>query len=286
MYIGIDVGGTNIRVARFEELDTSQYTQHRSFLITNNYEVDYSAITRTIDEMAINNVVDGIGIALPGTVDSMCTHLTKCAKINNWENQYIGEQLSDRYGCAVYLQNDAMVSALGEYKFGHGIDLPHTEDFVYIVWGTGIGATHIKTLNGKIVMSPMELGHTVLNKGGNRCRCGQAGCLQAYCSPLGVFDNYGKKMEDINEEEWGDIVNWFTQGTTTLSVLIRPSLIVFGSSVAINNPQIVNKIHDETKKALSVCNMPEFRISRLEASTGVVGAIALIAESSKKNVAF
>jgi predicted NBD/HSP70 family sugar kinase len=280
MYIGIDVGGTNIRVALFDNLCNPQILQLNSFLMQNNYNEDIFNIVTAIDSFKIKDI-KSIGIGLPGVIDQSNLFLKRCAKINSWENRTTAEDLSTRYRCPVYIQNDALVAALGELEYGYGKNLKGKDlDFIFVVWGTGIGGTHIKVRDGLAFLSPMELGHTIIKLGGNMCRCGQRGCLQSYCAPIGIKDSKGISMEDLNETEWNSVIEHFAQGIVNLSTLNAVTTIIMGSSVSINNTERVHKIFSLAKKESRLQDL-KYDFSFLGNQTGIFGTMALISKIQK-----
>jgi predicted NBD/HSP70 family sugar kinase len=93
-------------------------------------------------------------------------------------------------------------------------------------------------------------------------------------------------MEDLSDQRWEEVVSRFSQGIVNLSVLIKPSVIVFGSSVSLNHPDKVERIYEQVKLKLKVGATPEFRVSSLGPRAGTVGAIALINCSENNAIAF
>lgn len=87
--------------------------------------------------------------------------------------------------CPIFLDNDANLAALGEYKYGAGQGYSH---LVYITVSTGIGGGII--INGSIYHgaggSAGEIGHITVKYNGQLCSCGKRGCLEAYASGTAI----------------------------------------------------------------------------------------------------
>ena len=95
------------------------------------------------------------------------------------------------YDLPTYLDNDANVATLGEYKFGAG---KGTENMIYMTVSTGIGGGAI--LNGKIFRgstgNALEIGHTTISQERTRCGCGNIGCAESLASGTAI----GKRAKE------------------------------------------------------------------------------------------
>lgn len=183
--IGIDLGGTNLRVA---VVDTSA----RAPLLTSEVKVTLpSTAPETVADVLAKTVRDlvaasgaasapiGIGIAgmLKGT-----TGVVENAPNLQWRDvDFKGLVTSRLPGHAVRLCNDVGAITFGEYSFGAGHG---TENLLCIYVGTGIGGGVITA--GRLVTGESgiasEIGHTkvVVGPTARLCGCGQKGCLEAY----------------------------------------------------------------------------------------------------------
>ena len=89
-------------------------------------------------------------------------------------------------GIPVTLTNDANAAAMGEMTYGAARGM---KNFIMITLGTGVGSGIV--INGEMVYGhdgfAGELGHTtIVRHNGRHCNCGRNGCLEAYCSAIGV----------------------------------------------------------------------------------------------------
>ncbi len=102
-------------------------------------------------------------------------------------------------GLPVALTNDANAAAMGEMTYGAAKGL---KDFIMITLGTGVGSGIV--IDGKVLYGhdgfAGELGHTCAVRGGRRCGCGKLGCLEAYCSAIGVARTAVEWLEQHPEE--------------------------------------------------------------------------------------
>jgi predicted NBD/HSP70 family sugar kinase len=139
--------------------------------------------------------ISGIGIGLPGVIDSV-------AGISHWSpvlgNSPVGfaALVARRLGQRVLIENDANLVALAEHWFGHGRDLA-TFAVVTVESTIGMGLVVDGRLHrGAHGVGP-ELGHVKLDPRGPLCRCGQRGCLDVYASDWGILRASG--CEDLDE---------------------------------------------------------------------------------------
>jgi len=180
--IGVDLGGTKLLVAlisvdgkviRELECKTSIHdADHISFTLIN-------AIKQLIDHVDRSRL-RGIGVASAGVIDSK---RKKIVYANNLglENYPIGALLEGHFQLPVRVCNDANSAAIAEWIWGAGIG---KRNLIYITVSTGIGAGIIsdgKLING-IHDSAGEFGHITIVHKGERCGCGNRGCLEQYAS--------------------------------------------------------------------------------------------------------
>jgi predicted NBD/HSP70 family sugar kinase len=126
----------------------------------------------------------GIGIGAPGLADA--ARGVVCASVNlGWHDLPLADLLQARAGLPVYLSNDCQVAALAEHLFGAGKPSPA---LAVINTGQGVGSGIV--LNGQLLAgSPFgagEIGHLVVDPGGERCSCGNLGCLETVVGLRGL----------------------------------------------------------------------------------------------------
>jgi predicted NBD/HSP70 family sugar kinase len=122
----------------------------------------------------------GIGIGAPGIIDPNNSVIRQAANLG-WYNLELGELLSKEYGHHVQVVNDTQAILLAENLFGA---YKNSSDMVVIRIGNGIGAAIM--CNGQLLhgngSGVGEIGHVVAVDGGERCTCGNDGCLETVAS--------------------------------------------------------------------------------------------------------
>ena len=144
----------------------------------------YELIDQLVEKAA--KPVLGIGIGTPGLVDASNGVLQQSVNLN-WRYIPFADLLQKRYDLPVYMANDSQAGALAIYTFG-----PQSEfdkPLVVINLGLGVGAGII--INGQILHgSPVgagEIGHITIDPGGDRCACGNYGCLETIASSRSII---------------------------------------------------------------------------------------------------
>lgn len=185
-YIGIDLGGTRLRVAvanargvlrAVVRVDT-QAERGPADVIDRIVQT----IDRALDSARVRRgAITAIGIGLPGPLNGATGIVISPVNLPGWKNVPLARILTKRTGIRTYLEHDANLAGFGEWQRGAGKGARH---MVYVTVSTGIGAGLI--IHGQLYSGAGgiagELGHTVVQPGGPVCRCGNYGCLEAVAS--------------------------------------------------------------------------------------------------------
>jgi glucokinase len=186
-FIGIDLGGTNIKAAMVDT-ETGEITATRSTptKAREGHDVVIAEMAKLVDEIITvggqtKKEIGGIGVGLPGLIDlekGLTVFLTNLP--GNWRNVPVRDQLSKLANLPVSLLNDARSMTLGEWRFGAGQGV----DIACYTLGTGIGGGLV--INGRLILGPSgsagELGHISIDINGPQCGCGGRGCIEAFAS--------------------------------------------------------------------------------------------------------
>src|SRR5579885_3314735 len=189
LVIGVDLGGTQLRTAvlqgailksRVNLLTGEDPTPDRIMpRIFQAVEQALEAADTMLDE------ISGIGIAAPGPLDNRTGVVFAPPNLPGWDHVPLKDLFQQRFNVPIFVENDANTAALGEYMFGAGRD---SKEMVYMTISTGIGGGIIS--GGKILEgvsgTAAELGHMTIDWRGERCNCGNIGCLEAITSGTAI----------------------------------------------------------------------------------------------------
>ncbi|MHB1192575.1 MAG: ROK family protein [Longimicrobiales bacterium] len=188
--VGLDIGGTNVRVGLVPAQGGRPVAlAHRSTPALGGQDVvvgELAAVVEEVIETGLGAAGDqdgevlGLGIGSPGPLDLERGIVLDAFNLG-WKDFPLRDALGEAVGLPVILDNDANCATWGEYWQGAGRG---ARSLVGVTLGTGIGGGVI--LEGTLVhgasASAGELGHMSIDFHGRRCKCGNYGCLEAYAS--------------------------------------------------------------------------------------------------------
>lgn len=188
--IGVDLGGTNLRIAAVTNDGKllEKITLGVKIIVGRDQVINEmcDAIQRLSEKYKTGGKLLGIGIGVPGIIDMASGMLRKSANLPGWEEYPVRAEIERRLGARVVLENDANVAALGEQWLGAAQAVPN---MAVVTLGTGIGGGIV--LNGKIWhgMNGMagEFGHVTLEPEGPVCGCGNRGCAEQFASATSIM---------------------------------------------------------------------------------------------------
>src|SRR5688500_3623383 len=178
--VAVDIGGTHIRVAVYEAESTKPIAHHRTRSQANKPGV-YDRLVKAIESVWQKDKVTAIGMASPGPLDPYTGTILDTPNIPEWNNFPLGPNLSKHFGVPVYLDNDANMAGLAEWRYGAG---QGHHDVIYLTISTGIGGGVIsndRLLQGFHGMGA-ELGHMIIDPDGPPCGCGSHGHIESFSS--------------------------------------------------------------------------------------------------------
>ena len=190
--VGVDVGGQTSKIG---VVDARGDVLVQSVIRTDGHSdaADFiAALAAAIKELVVKadkvGEIRGIGVGAPS--GNYYTGEIAFAPNLEWaanEAVPFSRMLSEALGgIPVSLTNDANAAAVGEMTYGAAKGM---KDFIMITLGTGVGSGIV--INGQVAYGhdgfAGELGHTcAVRHNGRQCNCGKTGCLEAYCSAIGV----------------------------------------------------------------------------------------------------
>jgi glucokinase len=169
--IGIDLGGTNLRVALVSE----EGEIVRKIKTVSSDDV-VAALCESIAEIGYEGAA-GIGVGTAGIIDKKNGRVYVSPNLRAVEGVEIVTEVRSRFGLPVFIENDANAAALGERISGAGREY---DNFVLLTLGTGIGGGIVH--KGKLLEVSAEIGHMSINSEAEKCPCGNIGCLENYAS--------------------------------------------------------------------------------------------------------
>ncbi len=309
--IGIDLGGTNIKVGLVNEnYEIIAKANAKTNLPRPAEEICASiveAVWQVLNEAKVTiGEVNSIGIGTPGVANRNSGIVLYSCNLG-FNNTDLRTLIKAKLGKEVYVENDANAAAFGEVLNGAGKGY---KDVVVVTLGTGVGGGII--IDGKIYTGfnfcGAELGHTVIQYGGRQCGCGRKGCFEAYSSATALINmtkegmqaHPDSKMWEIAGSLDGvdgktafdgmragdaaaiDVVNMYIEylgcGLTNIVNTFQPEVLLIGGGICKEGENLTKPLNEFIKRE-SYCIDParstKLDICKLGNDAGIIGAAYL-----------
>ena len=292
------MGATRIKMALVDSKGSLSFRRQintpldaeRSYLI----DSIINNVKEIIDESGVKKKdILGVGIGVPGPVDSKKGVIYYFPNIKGWENTPLKAILERKLGIKVALDNDVNAMTLGEYRFGAG---KGTKNLICLTLGTGVGGGLI--INGDIyrgsTMCAGEIGHVPINEKGPRCNCRGIACIESYIGnrytlrrarkifgksiTLERLSMLGKKGNKKALNIWQDVGKKLAIALTGAINLLNPDMVIIGGGVSNAGNLILGPLKNEIKLRAMRDQALHVRITRarLGDNAGIIGASLLI----------
>jgi glucokinase len=248
MYVGCDLGGTNIKVG-VVDVETGKIAEMQSAptLAREGHDAVMARmaalINRVIADSGIAKAeIGGVGIGAPGVLDldkGLVLFLPNLP--GTWPNVPLVNTIAEKVNLPVYILNDVRAITFGEWKFGAGRGVDTMACFAI---GTGIGGGLV--INGKLHLgingTAGELGHQSINFNGPKCGCGNYGCVEAYASGPAIAAAAAKVVMQGGTTSIGKMVDYDLNKIT-------PQIVY---EAAIAGDEVAQDIYREAGEAIGM----------------------------------
>lgn len=273
LYIGVDIGGTSIVAARFSDKELIEKNEVTTGS-TRPFEEIMESLFSAIEPLLTGEVI-GIGIGMPGFMDTESGEILAINNIPALRGHSIKKAVEERFNLPSFQNNDANCFALGEAYYGAGKEFTN---MVGITMGTGLGSGII--IDRKI--------HSGLAGGAGEVGCVpiQGGIGDDFCSNALFVNSYNKNGIDLyNEAKAGNMesAKAFDHLARNLGELLRltmyfiaPQAFIIGGSVAKSWEFLEKPLREEIDKFRFELISKDVKLlpAQLE-NAGLYGAAAL-----------
>lgn len=290
-YIGIDLGGTNVRVAKVSETGEVQQVVKRPSRALEGKEIVVDNIIEMIEEIDGFESVSGIGLGVPGPVDTYEKVMKLATNLPGFEGFKVTEKIEARFGIPVYLDNDANVAGLAEAIHGAGKGKPIT---YYVTISTGIGGALV--VNNRLVSGANgyagEIANIIVDRNREKVNNLNIGAVENEASGTAltrkgkatfgesinhagdVFDLAAKGNEDalkIVDQAAYDLAVMFS----TIAHVVDPHIFVLGGGVMAAKDVFLSKTMDYFKQLVHIQMRDVAFVEAQLPDPGIVGAAML-----------
>ncbi|PYZ94310.1 glucokinase [Salipaludibacillus keqinensis] len=319
LYVGIDVGGTTVKLALVTE---EGVLQEKWEIVTNREEqgkfimrdVAKAIVLKTAELNIPMSQVVAAGVGAPGYIDVENGIIVEAVNLG-WKDYSIQDELENLLNIPVVVDNDANLAAGGEKWKGAG---EGAANLLAVTLGTGVGGGIIaggEIIHGQAGLAG-EIGHiTSVKSGGAPCNCGKFGCLETVASATGIArlgleavqrnpDGYLKRvLDEFGVVSAKDIFDGAKTGDpiaievvkessehlgfalANLANALNPEIIVIGGGVSKAGPFLVDYIRESFNRFAipKIAKETILNIATLENDAGVIGA-AWLAKQKRTSV--
>jgi glucokinase len=284
--IGIDLGGTAIKLGRFLADGTCLYSLSIPTPQPATPTAVVEAIVEAIKSFSTTNLPLAIGIGTPGPVDASGKIARVAINLKDWHDVPLADWLEAKTGYPTILANDANCAGLGEAWLGAGRQFQH---LILLTLGTGVGGAVI--LDGKLFTghqgAAAELGLITLNPEGPLCNSGNQGSLEQYASVQAIRRRTGKEPHELGEmarngdksalEFWASYGRDLGVGLASLIYILTPQAVIIGGGISANAEFFLPSVLAEIERRVLPSSRADLQliVAELGNSAGMVGAAKL-----------
>src|SRR3989338_216838 len=294
---GIDLGATNIKAGLIlgnkilvkKVVPTADFPSREKLI---------NALCEQINQLlkqtgVSKNNLAGIGIGVPGPVDSIRGIVRYFPNIKGWHNVYLKKILQEKTGLPVFIDNDANLMTLAE---GRLVAAKGKKNVIGITLGTGVGGGIL--VNGCLYrgssLSAGEIGHMPINEQGPSCACGGKACLERYVGNKYILEKARKAFgRNITLEElsslanrgnnqaikiWRDTAGHLAVCLSGVVNFFNPEAIVIGGGIACAGRILFEAIKQGIKERAMPTQARTVKVlkAKLGNDAGMLGAALLV----------
>lgn len=303
--IGIDIGGTNIKVVHIsEEGDILTSLTEPTPVSPGASSEDVKNVVIKILRNILNDNVIGIGFGIAGLIDRKNGIVIESPNIPAINGFTVKKTFAKEFSLPIIVENDANTYAYGEKWLGTGKDF---NNFAVLTIGTGIGGGII--YKGELFEGAVEIGHMVIEPQGRFCTCGSFGCLESYASGRAIVDSTIISLErgtksllteccdgnfykitpeliyktaldgdNLSREIFREIGRYLGIGIANLSNIFSPEAVILGGGLIGAWDLFIDELKKEfSKRALkSLSANIKILKTTMKEDSGSIGAAGLI----------
>lgn len=291
-WIGVDLGGTNIRVGLFDNEGVILREQKELTEVDKGPAHVIHRLKTMIDKVKGSYRIQGIGIGMPGPLDPYEGVVLNPVNLTGWDGIPLASIMNDYYNVPCYIENDCNVAALAEAVEGAGKGYPIV---FYITVSTGIGGG--LCINREIISGATgnagEIGNIIVKENGILHSYLNPGSMEGMASGTSILRMAREEGLDIQQahevflaaEEGNPIalgivettVDALARGMAAIAHVIDPYIFVLGGGVALSVPGFVDKVRDRFEQYIYQVMRGKIKVELAQLSdAGMIGAMYMI----------
>lgn len=288
-YLGIDLGGTNTKLAVVEVDENGRRLLGSTSVDTGSQDHPADVISRLAqagrDLAEDNGPVRAAGVGVPGLFDEGSGRIALFTNLPSaWSGHEFREPLADLLGLRTVLINDARAFTLAESRMGAAAGC---STVVCLTLGTGVGGGVV--IDGRLRFGPHgragEVGHQVIEPGGPVCGCGNRGCVEAFATSAALCRLGGQDTAEAvfraaaagdtrAKEAVAAFVGRLAVGIGNLVTVLWPERVVVGGGVAAAGDDLFVPLRKAVAESTPLVDPQSYEIvpAALGPQSGAIGA--------------
>jgi glucokinase len=269
--LALDIGGTKLAAGVVTPdghvhgftVEPTRRDEGHDVILPRLFELGRRAIAEATDAVG---EIGGVGISCGGPLDAAAGVLVNPLHLPGWIDIPVVKLASEAFELPAYLENDATLAALAEYRHGAARG---TDSAIYLTISTGIGGGAV--VDGRLHRGAAgnggEFGHITVVRGGRQCLCGRRGCLEAYASGTFIGRRADERIAQGDLETrlvapttaehvaraaaegdplasaiWTETVELLGQAVTDFVNILEPDIVVLGGGVTRSDGQLLDPV--------------------------------------------
>jgi glucokinase len=285
--IGIDVGGSAIKLGRFQPDGTCLQSLTVPTPQPATPEAVLAVMIDAIAQVDPYNQTVAIGVGTPGPADKTGRIAQIAINLPGWHNVPLADWLEAKTGKPTVIANDANCAGVAEAWLGAGRDF---DNLILLTLGTGVGGAII--LDKKLFVGHQgaagELGLITLNPDGPLCKSGNFGSLEQYASITAIRRSTGKEPAELGALAasgdmqaltfWQEYGKNLGIGLTSLIYVLTPQAIILGGGISASFEFFFPALQAEIAQRVIYTSRLGLQIlpAKLGNSAGMLGAAKLV----------
>ena len=291
--IGIDLGGTNVRVGLVDEQWNILNLIQESTEAEKGHNYTIEKMKAMIEQIKDGKSIKGIGIGAPGPLDFNKGIILSPPNLPGWDEIPLVKIFEDHFSVPVHLNNDANVAGLAEAVAGSGVG---SESVYYMTVSTGIGGAFIidkQLFNGANGYAG-EIGNMIIEPNGYKHNNLNQGSFEGLASGTSIgrraYEQFGieggaKNVFFLAEQGdqhaqivIDDTVNYLAMGIANIAHVVNPQIFIVGGGVMESKQFILAPLQEKVKEYVYPQLASSIKIvpTTLGGHAGVIGAAMLV----------
>ncbi len=288
----VDVGGTSIKTALVTQTGRIEDPASVATPVGDGPDAVIDTIRDTV-RSRLTGDTRAVGLVVPGAVDSMRGIASYAANLG-WRDVPLRRIIAQDTGLPTVVDHDIRGGGIAEQLVGaaRGVD-----DSMVVIIGTGIAARVVT--DGHLVRGATgnsgEIGHMPVHPDGERCPCGQIGCLERYASAAAISRRYHDRSgrpassrevaarlgeDDHADAVWRDATEALGIALASATMLLDPSLFVLAGGLSLAGPALLEPTREAVSRRVTWHEVPRVDLSTLGSHGPLLGAAILAWQST------